>query len=291
MAWNITGLGVFTTLISVFALLWSGVRHSVTAVVPKIATVSAGVVHSTSAALGSLAVGACLRVNYYTITPRLEIKIAVLTVWAYLSGRSFVVRRPGRRPHLIARHGCKHAYVFDLDDNDINAAYTMTGTHPRARLTRSWRPISEVNNILAFSTMFTPPVPIIDLNLTSYQLIGQRWTQGYGIVSRDFCAVLVDELGRYPGKSGSIAGKVFLWREGRMVFTNIPIRFVTVPGVEETLEEADVRITLEWQDLESGMSNGPKVKAFPPEWLDSSHENSPVFTIPEINVAHSCFEL
>ena len=293
MAWNIAGPNIFTTLILSLTLVWSGVRHSFAAVAPKIADVLAGFVRSTSAALNILVVGPCLWVNRCTIIPRYFAKVAALTLWAYLTGRSFVVRRPGRRPHLIARPGCKDAYVFDLDITDVNIVRLATGIHPQARSMRDWRPVHIVQDIMDFSMLFSPPLSIRNLDLASYRLIGRRWTQGHGLVGRNFCMVLVEELGRYPGAEGSISGKVFVWAGGRMAFLKIPIRFVMAPGVEETLDKEEMRIKVEWKDLEDGMCNGPNVTAYPLEWLDVAFRGmSQPPNVPDLFVdPPSCFEL
>ena len=89
-----------------------------------------------------------------------------------------------------------------------------------------------------------------------------------GLIGSGICLALLEEFGRWPEEHGYIAGRVFTWDTEEVAYSKIPARFVTVSGVEETVQFDNCRITVEWQDLEVGMSRGLKATAVPLEELE-----------------------
>lgn len=206
--------------------------------------------------------------NHMTIGPRYWSKVIFLTIWAFLSGRSFIVHRTGHLPHFIARPSSKDLHVFNLTHADIHFIYRECGVHVRTYPYRNWRPEWKVAYLLNGPNMFNqPPLPL-KIDITSHQLIGQRLTQGRGIIGHGICAVLIEEYGRWPGKRGVIGGKLFTWDGNELVHGKIPVQFVATPGVRETVENEETVMTVEWQDLESGMAQGLKAIAVTADPLD-----------------------
>ena len=278
------GLSVLGSLVSFFALVWSWVRLLVTAVVPRISVVFTRVVRSISTVSGSYLSPISQLVSRYTTTPRYKIRVAALTVWAHFTGRSFVDYHAGFLPRLIARTDSRDIHVFPLTGEQITHIYGAVGIHPHTYQRRNWRPSLTVERYLHFANVFNQPLPTTRIDLTSYHLIGRRLTQGSGIVGSKFHLVLIEELGRWPGERGVIAGKVYSFERNEITFAKIPIRFVTVAGVEEEIEGEEVRITVEWQDMEEGMANGLKVKTVPLNSSDSLYDDDPpvpYLTLPE----------
>ena len=278
-------LRVIMSLVSFFSIIWSWVCLPIIAAAPKITAVFLVIFSSvrlTSAKLRSYAKGTLLIANRWTIRPRYRIKIAGLTVWAQLTGRSFVTREPGHLPRLIARAGSRVIHTFPLTPGDIHDIYFTTGIHPLATRAREWRPTHIVEHLIQYTTTPTQPIPILRFNLKSYQLVGPRLTQGCGIVGHGFCIALLEELGCWPEPGSFIAGKVFSWDDEAVSIAKIPTRFFTLPGVFETLEDEDKEVTVEWQELEEGLKRGPKVTVVPLDTFQGSLEDMiPLLDIPE----------
>jgi hypothetical protein len=174
------------------------------------------------------------------------------------------LREPGCPPILLARPGSKFARVFELNPNDINHVYGASGIQPLTYTARRWRPSWRVNELLhSANSLFQRP-PTFILDLTSYKVIGRRLAPGLGLVSRDFCIVLIQEYGRWPGEPQYIAGRAFSWNGDRLVNVKIPIQFVGLPGAQEEVEDDDVMVLVEWQSEEEGIRRGPKVTALLP---------------------------
>ena len=271
-------------LVSFFTAIGSWVRFPITTAAPKVAVffVVVSSVHSTSAKLRSYAKGTLLIANRWTIRPRYRIRIAGLTVWAQITGRSFVIREPGRLPRLIARARSRVIHTFPLTPGDVHNIYFTTSIHPLAIQARKWRPTRIVEHLIQYSTTPTQPLPILRFDLKSYRLVGPRLTQGYGIIGHGFCIALLEELGRWPEPGSFIAGKVFSWDDEAVSIAKIPTHFFTLPGVFETLEDEDKEVTVEWQELEEGLKRGPKVTVVPLDTFQSSLEDMiPLLDIPE----------
>ena len=54
---------------------------------------------------------------------------------------------------------------------------------------------------------------------------------------------------------------MFLWDSNRLVNAKLPISHVAAPGIQETIETIDTTVTMEWQELGTGMLYGPKIVA------------------------------
>ena len=198
-------------------------------------------------------------VSRLTIRPRYLIKVAVFTVLAKITGRSYVVRTPGQPPRFIARSSCKDVHTFTLTDDDIHHIYVQVGIHARTYLERRWRPDWRVRRYLGHSVFPDAQDPPADVDLSSYRLVGPRLTQGQGLIGHNVHLALIEEYGRWPKENRSIAGKAFSWTGSNLVQVKFPTHFVTSPGVQETVDIGEVRITVEWQDLEAGISRGLRV--------------------------------
>jgi len=119
------------------------------------------------------------------------------------------------------------------------------------------------------------------VDLTTFNLVGPCLTQGQGIVGNGFHLALIEEIGRYPGKMDVLLGKMYSWEMEGLVFSQIPIKFVAIPGIEETLDTEDGRICLTWQDLEKGMETGPHIEITPPGLLE---DTEPIFVLASSEV-------
>lgn len=214
------------------------------------------------------AAGLVYLIHDSSITPRYHIKIAGLTFIAYLTNRSFLVRHPDRLPRLIARGSNKVLRTFSLTPDDINHIYAAVGIHAGLHQERKWRPDWRVLQLMGRTNPLYQPPTTREIDLSAYRLDGPRWTQGMGLIGSGICLALLEEFGRWPEEHGYIAGRVFTWDTEEVAYSKIPARFVTVSGVEETVQFDNCRITVEWQDLEVGMSRGLKATAVPLEELE-----------------------
>jgi hypothetical protein len=200
---------------------------------------------------------------YSTTAPRYYIRVVVLTLVAYITGQSYVVRLPGGPPRLIAR-ASNVLRTFTLEYEDVEAIYTAVGVHAHNNLERRWRSAWRVRRFIANENPLHQP-PTSEFDLRSYQLDGPRWTQGRGLVGHHAHLVLIEEYGRWLDERGVIAGRIYHQESGRLIIGRIPIGFVSAPGVEETINYNDIEITVEWQDIESGMMRGVRATAIAEE--------------------------
>ena len=257
---NTASLGLLLhSIISPLGLLWTWVRRKVSGALPETnlsartpAVPSATTLGPPHVRTSALLLSAAESLLYW-------IKVLTLTGWAYLSNQSFITRRPGYPPHFLGHPSSRDIHVFDLTPNDILHIYDHSGRHLRNCRTRHWHPEWKVKSLLNW-----PPsrsVPYIGIDLTTYHLVGRHLAQGYGIIGHDFCAALVQEYGRWPGEPSTIGGAMFLWDSNRLVNAKLPISHVAAPGIQETIETIDTTVTMEWQELGTGMLYGPKTVA------------------------------
>jgi len=195
-------------------------------------------------------------IYHFAITPAYYTKVAVLTLVAWFSNRTFVLHHPGQLPHFIAHSYSRDVRTFTLTPRDktriLSRVDFHTGINPSVRY---WRAPEAVLNILRYSRPYhsTPPIP---LDLTPYRLVGPRLAQGVGLIGHDFCVALVEEVGRIPGEDGFIVGKFYSWNEERIIFGRIPIPFVTSVGVEEVAEVEGGMISFVWPEEGTGIVHG-----------------------------------
>jgi hypothetical protein len=194
----------------------------------------------------------------FAIVPLYYVKILVLTITAYVSGKSFIVRLPHQLPRFIGRPWSQDLYPFVLTPGDRDIICNKTGVYLQPVQTRRWEPSREVFK------KYAPHIPPIGIDLTPYHVVGSRLIQGQGFIGHGICGVLMKELGRWPGRPGFIAGEVFSWKEGELVIGRIPIKLLAVAGVEETVQLDNGHLRLVWQDLETGMTNGIQATLIPP---------------------------
>jgi len=203
--------------------------------------------------------GVPILVSRYTITPRYLIRLTVLTIIAWISGKTFVIRHPHQLPYFIARPSSKVLRTFPLTINDIHFIYIETSIKVRSPQDRKWRPMDRVHRYMTRPGAFNLSLHRLQhaRDLSDYQLEGPRLTQGFGIIGHNVRLAVVEEIGRWPGLPGSLAAIVFPWDTKDLVFGKIPINFTAKAGIEEqvVLENAYLRVV--WQDLESGIVEGP----------------------------------
>lgn len=101
------------------------------------------------------------------------------------------------------------------------------------------------------------------VDLAGRQLAGPKVVQGQGLVGHGICVVLAEEYGRWPRYPHLLAVKMIDLTQENSVIINgrIPISFAAKAGVRETEESHGNRITVEWEDLETGIETGFKVTA------------------------------
>ena len=240
-------------------LVWATVTYPAVAVYQWISRVKIPVRES-FIELGLYVTGFPLFISHSTIVPRYYIHVLGLTIWAYVTGKSFVIRYPNRPPRFIARRSSRDLRVFTITPDDIEDAYMKAAVPIRNDLERKWRPERLVAQRLRPKAPFYHPTPGI-FDLRPYRLVGPRLVQGYGVIGHGIRLALIEEYGRWPNEKGIIAGRVFNWTSGNIETGKIPIKFVSAPGVEETVEEFGARIVLEWQDLEAGLLRGMRATA------------------------------
>jgi hypothetical protein len=183
----------------------------------------------------------------FTITPFCYLKIAVLTIAAFITGNSYVVRPPHQLPRFIASPRSRQIQAFSLTRYDQQCLYAKAGIQLRIFHTRTWKPEEEVTQaFLQHSSL-----PIRDF--TTYQHTGPLLGQGTGIIGHGVRAVLIEELGRWPGRPRSLAARFYSYDTNSMFLGRLPIRFVGITGVDETIKLEDGYIRTVWQDLEAGM--------------------------------------
>lgn len=194
---------------------------------------------------------------YWTTTPRYYLEVAVLTVVAYLTGHSFIVRHPHRLPHFIARPGSRHLHTYTLTSYDIERIFAE-GVNLRSYEERKWRtPAAIQERFNRHGPLYQPTFrTITTFDFTPYQLIGPPLVQGRGLIGHHINVVLFEELGRCPDHRGVILGKVFRWKDRRTGLGRIPVGFVAVAGVQETAELEEFIVQWTWMGLEEGMSYG-----------------------------------
>ena len=194
---------------------------------------------------------------YWTVTPRYYLKVAVLTLIAYATGHSFVVRHPDRLPHFIARPGSRHLHTYPLTSNDIEYVFAE-GINLRSCEERKWRTPTAIQQRFGHHGPLYQPTfrTTMTFDFTSYQLVGLPLVQGRGLIGHHINVVLFEELGRCPHEREAILGKMFNWKDRKTVLGKIPISFVAVAGVQETAEIGEYIVQWTWMDLEAGMSRG-----------------------------------
>lgn len=203
-------------------------------------------------------------VNRLTIVPRFWIQVILLTVWTHLFNTSFVVHRPGYPPCFIARASNTDVRTFTLTDDDVSHIYLHTSVNLRTYQTRIWGPAWHVCHHLQYAGYDYRQLSV-KIDLTKCRLVGPHLVQGLGLVGHGVCIALVEEYGRWPGQPFAVAGKVFSWDIQHFSNIKFPAHFAAVPGVKETVDQEGVRITMEWQSMEDGISYGPRISATPLE--------------------------
>ena len=217
------------------------------------------------------AVGVRIADYYSTMAPLYYSEVAILTLVAYLSGWTFVVRSPHQIPRLIARPGSKAIRTFPLIADDIRLVFSRTHPDCDPFAVRQWRSPGEVLRIISHNGPSAAIPHRLPLDLTANHITGPLLTQGLGIVGENICAVLVEEIGRIHGDEGRIAGHFYNWRKGRMEYGRIPVEFLAVAGVEEEVELPNGTLYFVWQDLKEGMRAGVQAE------MMVSEEYNPLF--------------
>lgn len=200
-------------------------------------------------------------VSHWTTTFCLHLRFTYFVLVTNLTGTPHLIRPPNQLPHLIARPSSRDLKVFTLTPSDIHHIHASVGIHAHFHQGRKWRPEWRVRRMMGQSDLFTQPPVAEEFDFSTCHLVGPQWTQGLGVVGHGICVALLEEFGRWPNDHGAIACRIFSWKDNQVAIAKIPISFVMVPGVEEMLEQDEVRIRIEWQELGAGMTQGPIVSA------------------------------
>ena len=192
----------------------------------------------------------------FIILPCYYVKVAALTITAWVTDRSFVIRLPNQPPRFIARPSSQDIQAFTLSTKDkihiLSRVHRQTCIFPRIRY---WRAPETVLHLIKHSNHYHPPLRI-PLDLTPYHLVGPRLTQGLGLIGHGFCVALIEEFGRIPGEDGVIVGHFYSWNEEMMVHGRIPIPFIAPAGVEEIARVKGGMVSFVWPEFGSGIVEG-----------------------------------
>jgi hypothetical protein len=200
---------------------------------------------------------------HLTITPRYQVKAAGLTTWAQITGQSFIIRRPDGLLRFIAQPSCKQVRTFSLTPDDVHHIYSKTGIHPLMNKERTWHPSGRVSHYLTQPNRFHQATPPSDIDITSHTIAGSRLVQGQGLIGHKIYVALIEEYGRWPGEEGVLAARVFSWEDDVIHHARISVGLMNNKGVKEVLELEDgICAVHEWQDLEAGFSQGPRITAY-----------------------------
>ena len=222
-------------------------------------------------------------ISRWTTLPLYLIKIPLLTIVALITGKSFVIRRPRRLPRFIGSPFHRTLRTYTPSSADINYICSRGGVGTRLFSPRRWKPTEDVFIELEeyISNHPSPVQPSEEIDFSGFQLVGPRLVQGQGIIGRGICFVLIEELGRWPGHPGIIAGRLFSWEKREVVIGKIPASFVAVSGVEEVIAMENGFFRFVWPDLETGMVHGLQGEIIFPEALfapgpDDVEEDEPL---------------
>ena len=192
-------------------------------------------------------------IYHWAITPRYYAQITVLTLISYLTGRSFMLRHPHRPPIFIARPGSRDLHTYSITKNDVEHIFAE-GVNLRSHKERLWRTATAIKRRFGHYAPFYQPTfeTTAVLDLTSHKLIGPPLVQGLGIIGHHVNVILFEELGRCPSQPNAIVGKMFRWTDGRTILGKIPVKFVDIVGVRETVEAERHTVQWTWTELEDG---------------------------------------
>ena len=87
-------------------------------------------------------------ITHWAIHSRYHLTLFGLTIWAYLTNKSFVIHHPSpeRLPHLIARSTNTDLHAFNLTSRDYNGIFWNDLQNIGLPSNRKWRPVSWVNS-------------------------------------------------------------------------------------------------------------------------------------------------
>lgn len=201
-------------------------------------------------------------VYHYTTTPRYYFAVLILTPWAWITGQSFVLRRHPRLPRLIARQS-NTLRAFWLTNDDICAIYGLTGIRLEIHQSRRWRPQELISTKLLLHRPPLLPIAKETFDFHPYRLDGRRLTQCQGLIGHKRCFVLLEELGRWPKNKRVITGNVFDFIREKTIIGRFPVTYLLATGVEESVIEEGMRITIPWVDLGKAIMQGPQLTVVP----------------------------
>ena len=197
----------------------------------------------------------------WVIIPLYFIRVTVLTFVACTLGRSFLVRRPRQPPCFIAHPFSKDVRIFPLSPEDVNLICNKAAINVRALRSREWIPVEEVRRLIQPIPTDPPSDPLANMvDLTTFHLAGPRLHQGHGIIGHGVRLAIIREIGRYPDDEEKLLVEAYSWEKEEVVFAKVPIRFVAIPGVEETVDLGNAKVHFVWMDLEKGMVEGSHVQ-------------------------------
>lgn len=172
------------------------------------------------------------------------LRVSVLTIIAYLTGKSFIIPCRNALPHFIARLGNRNVHSFTLNLSLLQEIQVQTGGVPVSPTIRTWRTTPRVQSILAGSPLFNiPPRPTI--SILPRTLIGDRMTQERGLIGHEYCFALLEEYGEDPSGSGYVMSKAYSWKHGKAINVGLPYDFFLPPVNDENCGFDDSSVTIE----------------------------------------------
>lgn len=167
------------------------------------------------------------------------VKVKVLTYYAKISRRSYLVRFRDSPPQFIAAPGSTEVRTFRPTSQERRAVYIKTGIIPTTVTPRRWRMADKVLSRLRWGPPFYhyPPSTVIDLTGTT--LRGAKFTQGRGLMGHNFHILLLEEFGRWPGDPARLAGRGYSWTHDREVLIQMPTHFAAAPTVMEEMSRPE----------------------------------------------------
>lgn len=215
---------------------------------------------------------------YSTTLPYIYLRIAVLTIIAYISSRTFVTRSPDCPVMFIGNPTNPRLRAFALNADELRLLSAHSPRGIQIFPARHWRAARQVAELLGHSgpTFLHTFDNLIRLDLTNYPLDGPRLTQGQGLIGHGICVTLVEEYGRIPGEKGVLVGQFFCWNRKRLLPGKIPIKHLDIIGVSEDIEIRDGIFRIVWEEMQVAAERGLHAAIFKsgtPEVLYESYSD------------------
>lgn len=217
----------FGLLVNCIARLYSYFAAGVFKIAELKARYSALIFSALKITLGDI----LLILHHSTITLRYHLRLRGLTCVAYVTGRSFIIRRPHHLPTFIGRPGSIDVHTFELTEEDILSIYVNTGIHVGTADTRQWRSEAVVKNLVSGHNVLNHPR--LDTYVLKYcRLVGDPLVQGRGLIGHGMIMGLIEEYGRCPGHATTVFGKIYSWKDGALFYGKFPLNLFPPPTID-----------------------------------------------------------